>query len=462
MRERCQIRDPVHNFIELRGKEVQIVGTPLFQRLRGIRQLAMANMVYPGALHTRFDHTLGVFHVASLMCNQLRLNADEEEIVRLAALLHDLGHGPFSHVSETPLKRYANPDAIPQAQKKEKIHELITAHLIENDPEIVHIVGKETCKSVVKILAEGYGRPALRSIVSGPLDADKQDYLLRDTRFCGVEYGSFDIFQLHRSLVLEGPKDLEELMVDEDGIHAVEQYVLAKYYLTKNVYRHKVRLITDQMLVRAIILGIEVDKIEELRRLYSFERSEAFFNNYARWNDQRLLASFDSVAQPSTCCGKLLTRLERRHLHKRVYSQSAGGFEDLEAASALLELGESANDGLRSIMEQEIAEKIQEHLGQKVEPHEVIIHPFTISSVRSASRNDETGIRVASRRGPRLFEEFSTLFASIDERYREGFVEVYAPVSWETRTDRTRAIGTLDEPVREILLRHAPDVKGGR
>ena len=78
--------------------------------------------------------------------------------------------------------------------------------------------------------------------------------------FCGVEYGVFDIFQLHRSLVLAGPKDEEELMVDEDGIHAVEQYVLAKYYLTKNVYRHKVRLISDQMLVRAIILGIEVDE----------------------------------------------------------------------------------------------------------------------------------------------------------------------------------------------------------
>jgi uncharacterized protein len=97
--ERHQIRDPVHNFVELWEKEIRLVGTPLFQRLRGIRQLAMANLVYPGALHTRFDHSLGVCHVAGLMSKQLGLDENAETtLVRLAALLHDLGHGPFSHV----------------------------------------------------------------------------------------------------------------------------------------------------------------------------------------------------------------------------------------------------------------------------------------------------------------------------------------------------------------------------
>lgn len=452
MPERCQIRDPVHNFIELGKTEAQIVGTPLFQRLRGISQLAMAYLVYPGALHTRFDHTLGVFHVASLMCGNLGLDEDERKVVKFAALLHDLGHGPFSHVSETPLKRYADPNAIPADQKKEKIHELVTAHLIQTDPEIVRILGKDLCETVVKLLAKGHGRPALRSIVSGPLDADKQDYLLRDSRFCGVEYGSFDIFQLHRSLLLEGPKDEEELMVDEDGIHAVEQFVLAKYYLTKNVYRHKVRLISDQMLVRAIILGIEVDKNEELRKLYTYDGSEAFFSNYVRWNDHRLLASFNSVSRPDTYCGRMFHRLENRQLHKRIYNVRIRDLENPAVGAALLELGKKANDERRASLEQQIADKIRELLHQEVDPHEVIIHTFDINSVRSSSRNDEMSIQVLNRRGPKPFEEASTLFESIDEKYKEGFVEVYAPVFWETRADRSKAVRALDEPIREILL----------
>src|SRR5947208_16724692 len=103
-----RIREPIHNFVLLPNEFEPIVDSRALQRLRGIRQLAMANLVYPGALHTRFDHTLGVCHVAGLMAESLDLEEQEVEIVRLAALLHDLGHGPFSHVSENALERYAN------------------------------------------------------------------------------------------------------------------------------------------------------------------------------------------------------------------------------------------------------------------------------------------------------------------------------------------------------------------
>ncbi|MBL9121378.1 MAG: HD domain-containing protein, partial [Phycisphaerae bacterium] len=92
MSHEFRLRDPVHNFIRLQGDEVKLVATPLYQRLRGIRQLALACLVYPGALHTRFDHSLGVCHVAGLLAEQLELSTDEVELVRLAALLHDLGH----------------------------------------------------------------------------------------------------------------------------------------------------------------------------------------------------------------------------------------------------------------------------------------------------------------------------------------------------------------------------------
>jgi HD superfamily phosphohydrolase len=120
MAEGFRVRDPVHNFLQLGEKEAELLGTNLVQRLRGIRQLALASLVYPGALHSRFDHSLGVCHVAGMMAVQLGLPPDEVELVRTAALLHDLGHGPFSHASENMLKRYAKPEAIPERQKKEE------------------------------------------------------------------------------------------------------------------------------------------------------------------------------------------------------------------------------------------------------------------------------------------------------------------------------------------------------
>src|ERR1035437_2529582 len=128
-----QIRDPVHNFISVSEKEQRVLATPALQRLRGIRQLAMASLVYPGALHTRFDHTLGVMHVAGQMAQSLSLSHDDSNTVRMAALLHDLGHGPFSHVSEYALERYADRSTLKSGQKKEKIHELVTALMIQND-----------------------------------------------------------------------------------------------------------------------------------------------------------------------------------------------------------------------------------------------------------------------------------------------------------------------------------------
>jgi HD superfamily phosphohydrolase len=445
-----QIRDPVHNFLELWDEEIKLVGTPLFQRLRDIRQLAMANLLYPGAVHTRFDHSLGVCHVAGLLAKQLGLNPDETRLVRLAALLHDLGHGPFSHVSETLLERYADRSSLAASQKKDKIHELVTAHLIEKDPGIRDILGGETCRNIVKLLAVGHGQPALRSIVSGPLDADKQDYLLRDGRFCGVEYGVYDIRQLHRSLVLHGDEEEKELMIDPDGLHAVEQYVLAKYYMTTNVYRHRVRLVTDQMIVRAIVLGIEEDDLDELGGIFQFDNSPEFFEQYTKWTDARLLIGFDADARPGTWCGRLLKRLQLRQLHKRVYSEKVREF-DAQIGAKLLEIGERHNDALRHRIEGAIAEILRGEGFQQIDDHEVILHGFDIKSVRSTSRNDEASMLVRRLPQPKPFEDESSLFASINEGYSEGFVEVYAPVAWQDRTQRMKLFKKLKQPIRDAL-----------
>jgi HD superfamily phosphohydrolase len=453
-----RVRDPVHNFITLREKQVKLVGTSALQRLRGIRQLAMANLVYPGAVHTRFDHTLGVTHVAGLMARSLELDEDHIWLVQLAALLHDIGHGPFSHVSEHALERYADRDKLPAGQKKEKIHEIITARLICEDKEIVRILGRDDCEQVVKLLGQGHGQPALKSIISGPLDADKQDYLLRDSRFCGVQYGVFDIHQMHRSLTLNGPEDEKELMIKPDGIHAVEQYVLAKYYLTTNVYRHRVRLITDQMIVRAIVLGIEKDDNSELRQLYSFNNSDTFVKNYVTWDDARFLGVF---GPKESRCGAMIQRLQGRRLLKRVFESRVREFNEA-ARETLMTLGRRERDALRGTIEAEIAEVIQQHSGQEIDPDCVIAHAFDIKSVRESSRNEEAGILVATSPNPRPFTDESTLFASINEGYVDQFIEVYAPVVWETPTDKNKIRRECCEPIRTLIEKHCLEaVKGG-
>ena len=450
MAESWQVRDPVHGFVDLTPREVKLLGTRLLQRLRGIRQLALANLVYPGALHTRFDHSVGVCHVAGQMARHLGLQNDEVELVRFAGLLHDLGHGPFSHVTENLLERYADRAALPAGQKKEEIHEIITRHLISTDAEVVGLLG-DRCAQIVALLGEGYGPRVLRSLVSGPLDADKQDYLLRDSRFCGVPYGLFDMHQFHRSLLAAGPDDDKELRIRDNGIHAVEQYVLAKYYLTNLVYCHKVRLITDQMIVRAIVLGIEEDDLSDLRALFSFKNCDSFFRQYTTWDDAKFMCRFGIESNPKTQCGALLERLRLRRLHKRVYYTGVERFTEPEVRTRLLEIGNRRNDTTRTEIEKRIADVINEHRPDKVDARQVIVHGFDIKSVHVAAGEDEAPIIVHLDPTPQPFEQVSPLFGSIMERYAKAYVAVYAPVSWDNRAERYRLCKDLERPITEAM-----------
>ena len=145
-----EMRDPIHGFIKLSKKERDLIDTKVFQRLRRIRQLAMTFLVYPGAVHTRFDHSIGVMHIAGRICTKLReldsnrISNEDIDRVRLAALLHDVGHGPFSHVSEYLLER-STLQASNKEQIREKIHEKITVDIIQTDPEICDILTPEEC-----------------------------------------------------------------------------------------------------------------------------------------------------------------------------------------------------------------------------------------------------------------------------------------------------------------------------
>lgn len=437
-----RIRDPVHGFIGLTKPECELLDTPALQRLRRIHQLAMASLVYPGAIHTRFDHTLGVLHVAGQMCQRLEIE-EYAPTIRLAALLHDTGHGPFSHVSESVLKAVARTDLVKIARKQDKIHELITRDIILKHVGFKKVLTRGERQNVVDLLDSGLKDPIHRSIISGPLDADKQDYLLRDSIFCGVCYGLFDIAQLHNVLAAVDDAGQKTLMVEPSGIHVIEQFVLAKYYLTTQVYRHKVRLITDQMLIRALTLGVLEDKLPFLQSLYVYERSPAYIENYLAWDDNRVIQELLKEEHASTHAGRLFRRLVNRQLHKRVCQvalNDLSGRTQIAPAEAFLKH--------RTQLESRMAAWLAEETGVSPDKNHVIVHQYSIESARTQSRNSEASIPIRRSPKPSLFEQESALFHSIDERGKDEFVECYAPLDTLTREERK----TLADKAKTFLI----------
>ncbi len=433
--------------------------TPVFQRLRSIRQLAMANMVYPGALHTRFDHTLGVFHITGLLCDVFKFPDEDKRLVRLSALVHDLGHGPFSHVSENALELFADREKLKDRLKADhtaKIHELLTQDLLRSDKELNHLIGGSTISKIISLLSYGYGEPILKSVVSGPLDADKQDYLLRDSYFCGVKYGIFDLQQLHRELqVADDPTQGKQLMISADGVHALEQFVLAKYYLTAQVYSHRVRLITDQMVVRAIKLGVQEDRIEELERLYRYDGSDTYIQNYVQWDDSRFLQSFGDAKLKGTYCQEIIERLKARRLLKQLFESSVGQLPE-SCQEIVRDITKPKHVGQRCELEQRLAYLIQDSgFGLKCRCKDpsnlVIVNSFTLKSVREQSRDDEGPILVRKGREKTTFEEASDLFRSIDEKMVSPQFAIYAPVDYDNAAERRSMQVTLREPILRCL-----------
>ncbi|MBI5552595.1 MAG: HD domain-containing protein [Desulfobacterales bacterium] len=458
MSEAREIRDPVFNFIQLTGTEAEIVNSSVFQRLRGIRQLAFANLVYPGALHTRFEHSLGVCHVAGLMAKALGVDPskDEYRLLRLAALLHDIGHGPFSHISEDILDIYSEKDA---SKNTYKIHESITADIIRHNEEL--IIHHSERENIIKLLAHGYSDPLLRSIVSGPLDADKQDYLLRDSYFCGVKYGVFDLGQLHRELravtdAIEG----KHLMISKDGVHALEQFVLAKYYISNQVYRHRVRLITDQMLIRAITRGIDSDQIEALQNLYTYKSDSAYLKEYLRWDDAKFMVTLTDRKFEGKECHDLLSRLKKRNLLKRIYQRQIKELPET-CRFSVSGISKPENRVLRAQLEAHLWGPICKLVADKCNgeitcspdnPHFLIVHDYKIKSVREMSRNDEAPIPVEKETGaPSTFEGESTLFNSINEKLNQAFIEIYAPIRYDTPVDRNKLTKIIDDVVTKEI-----------
>lgn len=265
--ENSVFRDPVHGLIPVNRCERALIDTEEFQRLRRIHQLSMTYLIYHGAEHTRFGHSIGVMHIAGRVMDHLRkfepLKSLEEDefsekraLVRMAALLHDIGHGCFSHVGENEANIYPELKD-PVSGELASGHEVYTRCIIkERLSDVIERYWPKTGErnmvyDILMILSQGSSDPIFRffdDIISGQLDCDKMDYLLRDSHYCGVEYGVFDLDKLIHSLRIKEFEGNNILAIRQSGIQAVEGFVLARYWMFIQVYYHKDRRLFDYYL----------------------------------------------------------------------------------------------------------------------------------------------------------------------------------------------------------------------
>ena len=267
-------RDPIHGFINVYDVEKDIINSQPFQRLRRIRQLGLTNLVYHGAEHSRFGHSIGVMNFASKVFDSLTIRYDPllrealkwddnkrkmaKQKLRLAALLHDIGHAPFSHAAES---------LFPETAGKRENHETYGEKIVDQT-EVGQIIERYSAntgvskKDVLELMSKkplGLENNLLRNIFVGDLDTDRMDYLLRDSLYAGVQYGKFDSDRLIEKLGLLQKKDDGSLVIaiEESGLHAAEGMLLARYFMFTQVYFHQIRRIYDIHLRKIIQEGLK-------------------------------------------------------------------------------------------------------------------------------------------------------------------------------------------------------------
>lgn len=359
------IRDPLYGFIDLSKLETRILDTVVFRRLHSIKQLSHAYVVYPSAIHTRLEHSLGCLYVANRMCDELELTPDETETVRLAALLHDIGHGPFSHLFESVIKK-VNPSL-------SKPHEDITSLIIKEHDELAPILDSRR-DDITKLLNpekislfSDHKTSLLSNIVTSGLDADKLDYLRRDSYHIGVAYGQFDLERILHT-IRRTPIKQSRICIDIKGKDALENYRLGRYLMHVQVYEHHARLVADQMFLQAINLALEEDIIDRSDlTLRDGASNKDFLKFYLSLDDNSI---YDLIMQNKNSTSKeILINIKQRRLLKRACEFTLHSIEGHADIGNDLKIMSEDNFGT-------IASEVSQELGLK--KHEVIFHKSKI------------------------------------------------------------------------------------
>ena len=348
------IRDQLYGRIEMSAAELALINTGRFQRLERIQQLGFASRVWPGARHTRFEHSLGVLHLARKATAHLRSIYGDEQVpldsartIAAAALLHDIGHYPFSHAIEE-----LGAPILP--------HEAVGRSMIIDDPvaEIIHAQWGLDPSRVAAVIDPPSCAPdgpdrMLRALLSGPLDIDKMDYLPRDARACGVPYGGVDIERMIDSLEIHHVDGVSRITVGDKGISPTHSLINARQEMFDNVYWHHTNRACMAMLLRAVQEGLLAAAIAagELTGL----------------DDAGLLAMLSQPRMPEPT-RRLCAALVERRIHKRVLEVSARAGERYQQLGALY-----ADPGRRRLVENRLGELVSDVVRSPVPAGAILI-----------------------------------------------------------------------------------------
>jgi len=307
MKKVGEIKDPVHGYIHFTEIEKAVIDSRPLQRLRRIKQLAGAELTYPGALHTRFTHSLGVMHLSGLIGEHLKeidyLTDDEVQKLRLAGLLHDVGHGPFSHVYEEILDKYqklTHEDLGRRIVKKSEIGDILSAHGFS----------KEEISQLSTGALRKKGKDFLNQAIAGHFSSDIMDYLVRDSYFAGVEYGRVDVHRLISSLDLIDSTLLADY---SDAFGVIESFIIARVEMFNVVYFHRTVRATNVMLARSM------DFAEAELGLSSFKTVDDFLKLNDSTVTSALLSLRGAKGAASQRAYDLISRVRDRRLLKSTY-----------------------------------------------------------------------------------------------------------------------------------------------
>ncbi len=325
------VRDPVHDVIEIECELTQrLIDTKVFQRLRRIKQLGLANFVYPGAEHTRFSHSLGAFHLAKKLVSQLSQNHPgiyeklDEKAIPIAALCHDIGHGPFSHLFEKVIKEFV-------PKKDLAKHESWSGLILNTHGEVQKVFAQDQqlLDTVSKIVMKGHANASVVDVISSELDVDRLDYLLRDSHMSGVRYGDLDLAWILRSIrkvdrKLPDGKLSPVLAFDATrGLSVVESYILGRHYMYRHLYwYHTVRaaeLMLKNFLQKIMLQARDGANLPLNPVLLRLAKSEVIgLDEYLSLDDLTIWFMLDAFIQFGGPFGDLAHRLKHRRIFKTI------------------------------------------------------------------------------------------------------------------------------------------------
>nr|QNO53227.1 hypothetical protein HNLOENAD_00027 [Methanosarcinales archaeon ANME-1 ERB6] len=407
------IKDPIHGYIEIDDLAIAIIDTVEMQRLRRIRQLGFSYLVYPGANHTRFEHSLGVYHLICLLLDRLEVAKEEEQELIVASLIHDIGHGPYSHVTEPVIKKITG-----------KSHEDIEDIIFKQEVEVEAKVEVESAKTIVEVLDElsldkqriaGYikgermaeyveGERDLSKVLNGEIDVDKMDYLVRDSYYTGVAYGVVDNIRIIQGLDFVNGK----VVITEKGILPAEYLLFSRFLMYPTVYNHHTSRIAQLMFSKALEYFIESKSEDYALALRNMDDSEI---NIALRNTK---------GYPK----EMMERINERRLFKRaVYT----GINELSEGVAEELSGEKGR--------REVEEEISKRAGVD---EKYILLDF---QGEKEAELKESAAKVVVGNEFRSLREVSSLVSMLSRVFRENYkVGVYTPEKYREEVKKAAEV----------------------